>query len=480
MTSWKEELINLRKCKLGLTSVMADSLAFLEEDLTCLICCDIFTDPVTLKCSHSLCEECLQRFWTTQDVPQCPVCRKECSHDEPTKSLAFRALCESFKKRKPTAVSDDVCPEHKEKYKLFCFEDQQPICVVCYTSKKHENHKCSPVDEAAGNLKESVKTQLDRAQETLAGLKKAQESCVQQAELIKDHTSMNENKIKEEFEKLHQFLRDEEEKHIRSLHKEMEPQDKKVKDRMEELSKQISALSERMAAVWQDIEAENITFLQNYSGTLKRLQHPSVPNTTPELQEYQHYPIQTVIFTTWARMENLVEQPPVTLDPDTASSRLQVSDNCTRVEYSKNPRIVSDNPERLFVGVLASKGFSSGVHCWDVEVRNNDHWTLGVVGETVNRKTLYKMDPKSRFWCFRYVSGTYKQGNKPVSHIDSKERPNVIRLQLDFDEGEVRFIDPFRNRSLCTYTGGFPEKVFPYFCTGDVDTPLNVFPANKL
>ncbi|KAL0196539.1 hypothetical protein M9458_010111, partial [Cirrhinus mrigala] len=241
---------------------MADALSFLENDLTCLICCDIFTDPVTLKCSHSLCEECLQRFWITQDKPQCPVCRKKCSHDEPTKSLALKTLCESFKNRKPTAVSGDVCPEHKEMLKLFCFEDQQPICVVCYTSKKHENHKCSPVDEAAGNLKENIKTQMDRLQVTLANLKKAQESYVKQAELIKERTRMDESQIKEEFEKLHQFLRDEEEKHIRSLHKEMEPQNEKVKARMEELSKQISDLSENMAAVWQDIEAENITFLQ--------------------------------------------------------------------------------------------------------------------------------------------------------------------------------------------------------------------------
>lgn len=132
---------------------MSDALSFLEEDLTCLICCDVFTDPVTLKCSHSLCSECLQRFWTTQKEPQCPICRKKCSRDEPTKSLAFRALCESFKTRKPTAVSGDVCPLHKETLKLFCYDDKQPICVVCYTSKKHENHKCSPVEEAAGNLK---------------------------------------------------------------------------------------------------------------------------------------------------------------------------------------------------------------------------------------------------------------------------------------------------------------------------------------
>ncbi|KAF4114950.1 zinc-binding protein A33-like [Onychostoma macrolepis] len=458
---------------------MADALSFLEEDFTCLICCDTFTDPVTLKCSHSLCEECLQRFWRTQDVPQCPVCRKKCSQDEPTKSLAFRALCESFKKRKPTAVSGDVCPEHKEALKLFCFVDKQPICVVCYTSKKHENHKCSPLEEAAGNLKGDLKKQMDRLQETLDKLKKSSESCIKQAELSKEHTSVDENQIKKEFEKLHQFLRDEEEKQIRSLRKEKKLQDEKLKARMKELSKQISDLSENMAAIWQDMEAENITFLQNYKDSLKKLKRPSVPNTTPEQEVNKHHHIQTMIFTTWARMQNLVEKSPVTLDPDTASDRLQVSQDCTSVEYKKKKIHVSDNPKRLYVGVLASQGFSSGVHCWDVEVRNNNNWTLGVVGETVNRKYLYKMDPKSRFWCFRYVDYEYKKGNKPVSHINSNEKPNVIRLHLDFEKGELRFIDPFRNRSLCTYTGGFPEKVFPYFCTGDVDKPLNVFAAKK-
>lgn len=193
---------------------MSDALSFLEEDLTCLICCDIFTDPVTLKCSHSLCSECLQRFWTTQEVPQCPVCRKECSHDEPTKSLAFKALCESFKSGKLRAVSGDVCPLHKEALKLFCYDDKQPICVVCYTSKKHENHKCSPVEEAVEDLKvgevwnliwlsfgvfkliikslikslwfqENVKEQMDKMQVILDDHKKAHKSCVEKAELIK-------------------------------------------------------------------------------------------------------------------------------------------------------------------------------------------------------------------------------------------------------------------------------------------------------
>ncbi len=42
----------------------------------------------------------------------------------------------------------------------------------------------------------------------------------------------------------------------------MERQDQKLKSRIEKFPKQISDLSERMAAFWQDMEAENISFLQ--------------------------------------------------------------------------------------------------------------------------------------------------------------------------------------------------------------------------
>ncbi|KAK7150109.1 hypothetical protein R3I94_009424 [Phoxinus phoxinus] len=457
---------------------MSDALSFLEEDLTCPICCDVFTDPVTLKCSHSLCAECVQRFWTTQEEPQCPVCRKKCSRDEPTKSLAFRALCESFKTRKHTAVVGDVCPLHNETLKLFCFDDKRPICVVCYTSKKHENHKCSPVEEAAGNLKEMVKGQMGRLEVTLADFKKAHDSCVEEAELIKEHTNVEESKIKKEFEKLCRFLREEEEQRIGALRKEMQNRDKKVKARMEDLSAQMSDLSERTAALSKHLEAENITFLQNYSDALEKLKHPSAPTVSPKMEEFQHHPIQTMIFTSWARMQSLVKTPPVTLDPDTASDKLMVSKDCTSVRYVLKKMKVSDLPERLCMGVLASQGFSSGLHCWDVEVGINHHWTLGVVGETVNRKLLYKMDPKNRFWCYGFADGEYKKGYKPAKYIDDNEMPNIIRLQLDFYRGQLKFIDPFRNRILCSFKGGFPERVFPYFCTGDMNTPLNVFPAN--
>ena len=131
---------------------MAASLSLLEEHLSCPVCCDIFRNPVVLKCSHSFCEECLQKYWKDMENPLCPACRAECSSEEQGLSLALKSLCDSLQKG-GEKIRSDTCRLHGEKMKIFCFDDKQPICVVCYTSKKHKGHTCYPIEEAVPDLK---------------------------------------------------------------------------------------------------------------------------------------------------------------------------------------------------------------------------------------------------------------------------------------------------------------------------------------
>uniref|UniRef100_A0A8C8S4A2 RING-type E3 ubiquitin transferase n=1 Tax=Pelusios castaneus TaxID=367368 RepID=A0A8C8S4A2_9SAUR len=42
-----------------------------------------------------------------------------------------------------------VCERHQEPLKLFCEEDQTPICVVCDRSRAHRAHTVVPIEEAA-------------------------------------------------------------------------------------------------------------------------------------------------------------------------------------------------------------------------------------------------------------------------------------------------------------------------------------------
>ncbi len=130
-----------------------------EYDYNCPVCCDIFKTPVILSCSHSVFKECLQQFWRTKKTQECPVCRRRSSREEPPVNLALKNVCESFLKERNESCSsgsEEICSLHREKLKLFCLEDKQPACLVCFTSKQHDNHKFRPITEVVSSYRVGI------------------------------------------------------------------------------------------------------------------------------------------------------------------------------------------------------------------------------------------------------------------------------------------------------------------------------------
>ncbi|KAM4561364.1 putative G-protein coupled receptor 156 [Fundulus diaphanus] len=46
-----------------------------KEQLLCPICLDVFNQPVSTPCGHNFCRDCIQRYWQSISVPQCPMCK---------------------------------------------------------------------------------------------------------------------------------------------------------------------------------------------------------------------------------------------------------------------------------------------------------------------------------------------------------------------------------------------------------------------
>lgn len=68
----------------------ADLMENLREELTCFICLDYFTSPVTTECGHSFCLVCLLRSWEEHNTPlSCPECWRslESPHFQPNERL---------------------------------------------------------------------------------------------------------------------------------------------------------------------------------------------------------------------------------------------------------------------------------------------------------------------------------------------------------------------------------------------------------
>ncbi|XP_051741779.1 nuclear factor 7, ovary-like isoform X2 [Ctenopharyngodon idella] len=434
------------------------------EELSCPVCYEIFKAPVFLSCSHSVCKECLQQFWRTKKTQECPVCRRRSSKDKPPRNLALKNLCESFLKERNerrSSGSEEICSLHSEKLKLFCLEDKQPVCVVCMNSQKHVNHTVRPISEVVSSYKEELNTALKSLQEKLQHNEEMKGEFEKTVQHIKSQAEHTERQIKQQFEKLHQFLRDEEEATITALREEEEQKKQMMKEKLEEMNRHISALSHTIKDMEEMMKANDVCFLKEFPVSMERVQssQPGPQMASGALIHVPHY-LGNLPFRVWKKMQDIVQNTPVILDPNTANPRLVLSDDLTSVRFNGNKRPLPDNPERFdhYECVLGSEGFNSGTHCWDVEVKESKYWILGVTTASNQRKGQDLFD--TDVWCVTY-------GWTVGSGFLVKRKLDRVRVNLDYDRGTVSFCDPVTNTHLHTFTTTFTHTLFPFFSCYD-------------
>ncbi|XP_037397484.1 E3 ubiquitin-protein ligase TRIM39-like [Pygocentrus nattereri] len=454
-----------------------------EEQLSCPVCCDIFRDPVVLSCSHSVCKTCLHKFWETKGSQECPVCRRRSSKDHPPCNLELKNLCEAFLEsrwQRSSAGSQGLCVQHNEKLKLFCLDEQQPVCVVCKTSKEHRNHKFCPVDEVVTEFKDKIQSALEPLQKNLRVLEEAKRDYDQTAAHIKTQAQHTERQIKEEFEKLHQFLRDEETARIAALKEEEEQKSQMMRRKIEEMNREISALSDTIRNTEKEMEAEDVLFLQNFKSTEKQAQlTPKDPEKTSGALINVGKHLSNLKFRVWENMQEVLQYTPVTLDPNTAHPHLHLSDDLTAVENTKQRSSLPDNPERFdeWWCVLGSEGFNSGIRCWDVQVGDSENWSLGVITESVTRKGN---SVRGSVWRLNYDKSINEIlifcPGQSVHSFTPKKKPQRVRVQLDWDRGKVTFTELLTNTHLHTITHTFTQRVLPFFYNYSVH-PLRILPV---
>lgn len=227
------------------------------QDLTCSVCLDVFTKPVVLQCGHNFCKPCVHKNWKGKSSRKCPLCQNVMPDAEPSINFTLQSLSVNYRKR---SWGESSKGDRNDS------ESQQ-------TPSKIIKQKCDAFE-------------------------KVRQFCDSSVKRIESQSRDAEEKIKEDFESLHAFLKTEEESRLAVL-KEEEGQRVRMMRLMAEMSRDTFSLSDNLKEM-EDCGADN-SFIQTFKANLERTQNALPdPGLLPLIDVSKH--VEKLQFRVWLKM----------------------------------------------------------------------------------------------------------------------------------------------------------------------------------
>ncbi|XP_030256319.1 tripartite motif-containing protein 35-like isoform X2 [Sparus aurata] len=271
-------------------------------DLSCSICLSLFTDPVVLHCGHSFCQTCVHEDWETNIVRECSLCKQFIPEGDPPINFSLKSLCENYRGR----------------------SQDEP-------SGGHRNHT-----ESFQTLPENIR----EMQEALKETKKLFDSSI---EHIKIQSFNTENKITDDFKRLHAFLNEEEKTRRAALRKEARLKICVI-HLMHDRIKSKYLLSHTLGEIGMiradksTIETRAIQMIRKETDTLNRW-----TSSQGQINVSKH--VENLPLKVLEKMSNNIKQTSVVVNSKTASSCPSVSDHQTEVKFNDTQQSCPGYPE---------------------------------------------------------------------------------------------------------------------------------------
>ena len=174
------------------------SLLKLEEQLTCSVCLDLYTNPKILPCLHSFCQECLEGLPQEREARgdtyylSCPTCRQ---HTEVPREgvgafpVAFQLNnLKEITQSLTNKVSDPqqvTCNDHGKPLDMFCVTCETVICHYC-AIHTHEGHKHALISDCYPKLYQMLHNSLKPVKGKKQALKKVLSDLAEREGQIKE------------------------------------------------------------------------------------------------------------------------------------------------------------------------------------------------------------------------------------------------------------------------------------------------------
>ena len=230
----------------------------LEEQLTCPVCLDHYTNPKTLPCRHSFCQPCLEGLPLDKKNEtyylSCPTCRQHTELPEEGVGafpVAFTLinLKEIYNGMKKTAnlsnLQEASCNVHGKPLELFCETCDTVNCVTCLV-RNHRGHEYDLITDSYTKHCQKLRECLSPVEGKKEALKKVLSALAEREGEIREKGEGVLKEIHEMVEEMVNVLRESERK--------LTEQAKRVTDaKLKVLSEQMKS-AEMSLSVLEDVE----------------------------------------------------------------------------------------------------------------------------------------------------------------------------------------------------------------------------------
>ncbi|KAL0196737.1 hypothetical protein M9458_005277 [Cirrhinus mrigala] len=120
-----------------------------------------------------------------------------------------------------------------------------------------------------------------------------------------------------------------------------------------------------------------------------------------------------------------------------------------------------------YLAVPGKDGFSSGCFYFEVQVKGQTEWCLGVTRKSVNKKGWIRLRPENGYWIVGLRDGEYQARDSSVYSLSLSVDPQRVGVFVDYEKGLVCFCDVESLSHIYSYTDqSFNEKLYPFVCLG--------------
>ena len=243
-------------------SSSSPGLLKLEEQLTCPVCLDHYTNPKTLPCLHSFCQDCLEGLPLDKKNETyylfCPTCR-HCTElpEEGVGAFPVAFHLNNLKEMQSLLKKiDPICSDHGKPLELFCETCDTVICSYC-VARNHKHHEYDLITESYTKHCQKLRECLSPVEGKKEALKKVLSALAEREGEIRERGEEVLEEIHEMVEEMINVLRQSERKLTKQAKRVTDAKLKVLSEQMQSAETSLSLLEDVEDYVEQSLKTDS-------------------------------------------------------------------------------------------------------------------------------------------------------------------------------------------------------------------------------